>query len=285
MLERVGQRTSAGFFSFLSNPNASLLSKIAKLTPWIVIPGLIGWGLYRYYSYSQPPKFKPYSEFCRQAMEFARSELQKQPNIVPYKFGTDETAQPINPEIAKLEALYDARYRDLHNILINSSGSADPWADEVFLNKVDEAMRIAYSISCLTLEDLKNFQGKLKSAGIERSFVECLTCQDSYQYRTFYYCTILYHFARGKYQPEFVPEMESKTILSPSETISQAYAEKFYQQGREGKWRDLYNDFCDRVRMYVNEAELEKADSRYVKWSQKDERRGFFTGQPSTLPT
>ena len=286
----------ARWFSFIFNPNQTLLEKVTKMTTHIFIPGLVCLGIYaavrRYYSYESQPKLevKPYPRVCKDALEFARGDLQKRPDIQPIKFTTIErgpdTYQPINPEIAKLQALYDERYMQIEGILMDSFEKSDPWEDKEFLMKVDEAMSIAYAISCLTLDDLPEFQKKLKEQGVERTFAECLTQQDSYQYRTFYECTWLYHVARAKYRPVFNDFLKT-TKLSSSNPIPLEWAENFYNDPiKRSVWRELYNDFCHRVRMYVTEEELERADSRHVKWTQKDMgKEDLFHGYPTMLPT
>lgn len=302
MLERVnqGMRSSTGWMN--STSSQTLIERISKLARWMIIPALVGLGIYaaiRRYSYAAPltPKpglvVKPYPETGTTAIAFARAELQRQTSTQPHKFyaaqAEEKTYQPINPEIAQLQALYNMRYEIIETNLLNSTEQLDPWEDQRFLQQVDEAMSIAYAISCLTLEDLANFQQALKQQGVDRTLAKCLTEQDSYQYRTFYECTWLYHLARAQFRP-FFNEVMKERQLDLYGHISSKWAELFYKPALlQGKWRELYNDFCDRVRMYVKEEELEKADSRHVKWSKKDERkagRGYtFVGCPSTLPT
>jgi hypothetical protein len=50
------------------------------------------------------------------------------------------------------------------------------------------------------------------------------------------------------------------------------YADKFFEKGTiQYKWRNLYNDLCDRIYQHVKMEELWKEDRRFVKWAEKDD--------------
>jgi hypothetical protein len=74
--------------------------------------------------------------------------------------------------------------------------------------------------------------------------------------------------------------------------VTEEYAKPFYDDLNKPiqyQWRMLYNDYCDRVRMYVNEADLadddRDGDRRHVSWTEKDEKRETFRQDPGTMPT
>jgi len=136
------------------------------------------------------------------------------------------------------------------------------------------------------LEDLKPFTEQLKKdKGEERTYAKALARQDSYQYRTFYYCTNAYHWIRGGIvwdgkQLEFPLEGP----FGPMLPIPDTFAQLFYQEGTmQHSWNQLYNDYCNQVRSYVKEGDLE--DSRHVNWTVKDTAIKTFDRTPDSLPT
>lgn len=240
-------------------------------------------------SVQQNKSVKPYSDLGQQALDFARKKLEAHPEIAPQKFsagwyGPANTNQPINTEIALLTTLYwDVSFKNFENLM--KQHKENPWNNQEVLQAADECMKIAYAISNLTLDDLKSFTEKLSSKGDNRTFAKALTQQDSYQYRTFYYCTDAYHWLRGEIKWSMAP-YSYKEGLFPSHPISEAHANTFYQKGTiQHSWNELYNNYCDRVRMYVDENELRLADNRHVNWTKKDTGIQSFRPVPDTRPT
>lgn len=75
-------------------------------------------------------------------------------------------------------------------------------------------------------------------------------------------------------------------LFYPRGPLSPAHSRLFYEQGTiQNSWNTLYNEYCDRVRMYVTDEELEAADNRHVKWTKKDTGVETFCPIPSTKPT
>lgn len=147
-------------------------------------------------------------------------------------------------------------------------------------------MKISYAISNLTLDDLKSFTEARASQGDNRTYAKALTVQDSYQYRTFYYCTNAYHWLRGEIVWSTDPWNQDEEGLFPPQTISEGHAKAFYQQGTiQNSWNELYNNYCDRIRLYVNEKELRSADNRHFTWTKKDTGIQSFSSVPDTQPT
>jgi hypothetical protein len=231
---------------------------------------------------------KPYPEIGTQAIEFARQKLSKHPEIKPRDFsagweGFSKTYQPVNQEIALLTTLYWDVYFTAFTQEVKKH--ADPWSRPTVIQAADDLMKIAYAISCLTLEDLPEFTQALEKKGEKRSFVEALTIQDSYQYRTYYDCTKAYHWIRGGIAWSKSEWSDKKGLFQPKEA-PKTHAENFYTKGTiQSDWRALYNDYCDRVRLYVKEADLKKADNRHFTWTKKDEGATTFRHTPDTLPT
>lgn len=231
---------------------------------------------------------KPYSEIGTQAIEFARQKLSEHPEIKPQVFsagwgGPSKTNQPINQEIALMTTLYWDVYFAAFEQEVKKH--ADPWSQPKVIQAADDLIKIGYAISCLTLEDLPGFTQALESKGTKRTYAEALTIQDSYQYRTYYYCTNAYHWIRGGIAWSKSKWSDKEGLFQPRET-PKTHADNFYQQGTiQSGWRALYNDYCDRVRLYVKEADLQEADNRHFTWTKKDEGGKTFSHTPDTQPT
>jgi hypothetical protein len=237
---------------------------------------------------------KAYPQIGQEAIDFARQKLSEHPEIKPAVFsagwhGADKTNQPVNQEIALLTNLYWDVYFEAFTQAVKKHKD-NPWSQQEVIQAADDLIKIGYAISCLTLEDLPEFIHSLEQKGTKRTYAEALATQDSYQYRTYYSCTKAYHWIRGGVTWDKVPWGEDEEdIVQPRET-PKAHADLFYKKGTiQNGWRLLYNDHCDRIRSYVKEADLQRADNRHFKWTQKDEDTMFsgrtFRNVPDTLPT
>lgn len=239
----------------------------------------------------QNKRMKPYSSIGQEAIEFARKKLEEHPEILPFQFAApwlnaNNTHQPINEEIARLTNLYwEISFKNFEEVM--KQNKDNPWSHQAVIEAADECLKIAYTISNLTLEDLKAFTESLASQGENRSFAQALTKQDSYQYRTYYYCTNVYHYLRGQIEWSQHPwNKEEEGLFFTKEDISENHASLFYKKGTiQNSWKKLYNEYCGRVRLYVNEKELKLADSRHINWTEKDTGVKSFFAIPDTLPT
>lgn len=239
---------------------------------------------------------KTYPQIGQEAIEFARQKLNEHPDIQPTKFRTLQgvcaggTNQPVNQEIALLATLYWNVYFAAFEQKIKEHKEENPWSQPDVIQAADDLIKIGYAISCLTLEDLPEFTQALETKGKKRTYAEALTIQDSYQYRTYYSCTSAYHWIRGGIVWIGDDHQATEGYLDYLQETPKIHADPFYQEGTiQSKWRALYNDHCDRIRSYVKESDLQRADNRHFTWTKKDEDT-FFRGRtfyhtPDTLPT
>jgi len=225
-------------------------------------------------------ELKPYSTLGKSALEFARKKLEEHPEIQPKKFsagwnGPSETIQPTNQEIARLTDLYwDVAFKNFEELM--KQNQDNPWASQDVIDAADTCMKIAFAISNLTLDDLK-----ASTEISKKSYVNALTEQDAYQYRTFYFCTNIYHGCRAAINWD-----KNRNALMHIASIPDEHATLFYQKETvQNTWNELYNNYCDRIRMFVNENELKNADQRHVNWTQKDTGVRTFRATPDTQPT
>ncbi|MBA2369612.1 MAG: hypothetical protein H0V82_11395 [Candidatus Protochlamydia sp.] len=227
----------------------------------------------------------PYTPLGQEALDFARRKLSNQPqiNAGPFsdRWGVVDH-QPANQEILRLDALLKVSFHGLKKAL--KLYPQDPWSRQTVIDATDVCMKISYAISSLTLDDLEPFIQNLAARGINRTNALALTRQDSYQFRTFFYATRCYHCIRGAAQwGTYRNGVEG--LMHPQE-IPLTHSLPFYQAGTvQNRWNTLYNDYCDRIRLYVNEAELQRADNRHFMWTQKDTGITEFVSIPDTLPT
>ncbi|MDP1879763.1 MAG: hypothetical protein Q8K60_02335, partial [Parachlamydiaceae bacterium] len=240
-------------------------------------------------SVEQDKSIKPYSDLGQKALDFARNKLKEHADITSHKFKSSRggfalTNQPTNPEIALLTTLFWKLNGNLLELL--KKNTKNPWSDQEIVTAADECMKIAYAISNLTLDDLKSFTEALFSKSDEdRTYAVALTRQDSYQYRTFYCCTNIYHMVRGEITWGPIPWEKNKEDFYHPE-ISEVHAKTFYQNGTiQNSWNQLYNEYCDRIRMYVTEKNLGDSDTRHINWTKKDIGIQSFTPVPDTRPT
>lgn len=223
-----------------------------------------------------------------EALEFARQKLTEHPGVDEFRFAPsylepEDTHEPTNPEIGKLTTLYSQYFETFKEAI--KVNERNPWKSEAVLSAADDLMKLGYAISVLTLEDLQPFTAALAEQGIQRTYAEALTIQDYYQYRTFYYCTNVYHWIRGeiKWQYNEYRDQHTLTLQFPP---SDAHATPFYQKDTmQNHWRTLHNDYCSLVRKCVKERDLKRADRRHVNWTKKDTNVKSFDPRPDTQPT
>jgi hypothetical protein len=229
---------------------------------------------------------KSYPEIGTQAIEFARQKLREYPKIEPYAFDWGEvqgTCQPVTQEIDLLTTLF---WKESFEAFVQTvkKHRDDPWAHDEVIQAADTCVKISYAVGCLTLENLPDFTKKLAQKGDQRTYVQAQ--QDSYLYHTLCWCATPYHWMRGGIVWRTNPwNKNEEGLFHRQEEVSEEHAKPFYQEGTtQFSWRTLYNDYCDRIRIYVDESKLKAADKRYVKWTIKDEGSETFERDPD-MPT
>ena len=233
-------------------------------------------------SVSENNYIKPYSSLGRETLEFARQQLKNAKGLSEIKFTHPKAYQPINKNISLLASLASKLWDKFENALKRHKENS--WSHPEVIQAADEYMKIEYAISSLTLDDLEPFTQKLASKGVSMNYVKALTSYDSYQLFTFFYCSRAYHMIRGAVTWGKTPWSKKEEVNYVKE-IPTEHVKSFYELGTiQNKWNALYNEFCDRVKLYVDENELKKADSRHFNWIKKDTGDNKFYHTPDTLP-
>lgn len=224
-----------------------------------------------------------HSEIGKQAMEFAQEILEKHADGERFfwnaGYAGSNSNQPVNKQIAVLATVYWNLMDDLQKVM--QDHQPDPWNHKEVIYAADALMKIAYAISCLTLEDLPAFVEKLeKDKNQKRTYALALTAQDSYQYRSFYFATNVYHWLRQGILCE-----DGKLKYRTSE-IPEDIVQPFYEEGTiQHEWNTLYNDYCRTIRLVVPEKDLRDADNRHANWTKVDTKPDQFHYCPDTQPT
>lgn len=204
-------------------------------------------------------KVKPYSDLGRKALAFASSKINQ--DTTPCKFvrlGASHFIQPKNQEIALLTTLYD-NTEDKFNQLCKTT--KNPLQNEQVMQLADELIKISYAISNLTLDELELFTKE------DWNRCQVLTGQETCHYKTFFYCTIEYHHIRNMYN-----EANLTPLFYNTDTV-------------QNSWNQLYNDYCQRRQLYLDQSELEDRDKRFTNWTQKDTGITSYKPKPDTLPS
>lgn len=195
------------------------------------------------------------------------------------------------PEFMKAyEAKKEAAFKRLEEAV--EAHKENPWGSQDVTDAADALNKFGFHISKETHHNLHTCMKELDAKKKEkRTFAQALTKQDSYQYRTFYYASQSYHWARGALgygrNPHRIDYETAKDELDYlSHIIPEKHAKLYYQAGTiQEEWRTLYNGYCREVRKVVSERELQRADNRHVSWTQEDKRPKTFNQIPDQLPT
>lgn len=242
------------------------------------------------------PEIPEYPEIGKQAIQFSIDSLKNHPDVDTAR---NFKMQPIDTRIPHLANLHwDVHFKTFEEALKHHQND-NPWGQQEVLDAADALMKTAYTVSCLTLEDLKPFLDKHNKKDVfgkntwrdnkTMTSVAALTMQCSYQYRTFYYCTDAYHWIRGAIV--YQNKRSGDGLYHTNDPIPETHAQPFYEIGTiQSSWNQLYNDYCDRVRSYVSEEDLRKpnfegGDQRHANWTRKDTGVKTFYHTPDTQPT
>jgi hypothetical protein len=237
----------------------------------------------------------------KEALLFGWQKLQDNQGLQPKQFkvnsNTDHSGyQPTDKEVALLGTLDDQYHRQFQEMMKEYPDSYKGWKQQKVIQTADEWMRICYAESCLTLEDLEPFTKSIEAKEGKRAYAKALVYQDSYLYRTSVRMTLVYHWLRGGitwredpnepgkmglFCPERTPEQGDQPLY-PQEITAPFYTEGTPQY----QWRQLYNDYCDRVKAYAKESDVEPGgDKRFFKWLKRDDGEENFYHAPGSLPT
>jgi len=218
------------------------------------------------------PSEKPYSELGKEAITFARTELQihfLKKGFKPHRFvkshGEEALLQPVNQEIANLYSLYKIYAAKIKQQLKEChSKKLSPWEQKDVRYALNGAMKICYAISCLCLEDLAAFTQELAKKSDYRTYAQVLMSEDCYLRQTF---TLLYNEFTSLHCGTFWEEhdwTETSRIIEKFKNDS-SYRAAFYQNGTDqNNWRLLSNDFCDRLSLYTSQEALFNAGSNDI---------------------
>lgn len=245
--------------------------------------------------------FPPIDE---QALQFVKQSLLERPTIASTYIGGSRGLyyyQPTNQAIPKLTSLLFLYENELKKIINKEKdlSAENLWNNKKVQKAADSYMKTAYVVSMLTLHDMPAFTKYLSRKDIKRTNYEALIKQDSYAFRTFFYCSIVYHLIReGFLFP--VNKNENSSLYTQAQKFSISteerpgfdsektpntyleHANKFYQgETTQRKWNSLYNNFCQAV----NPTVINGRDTRFEKWSKKDLSETSFLPIPDTLPT
>lgn len=308
-LNKITTCTHSAFSHLFSNvfcPRQATSLKITKAVLGLFVVLGVAWKTYSYLcsdlsgrtSTRLPPA--DHSLKGQEALTYARHLLAQYPDIQSARL----KQEPVNEEISKLVTLlWDVCWKEFEEA--HKTNKVQPWAQRTVREAADNCMKVAYAISCLTLEDLQAFNERnkndsprvnaesLKRVGAqctsdEASFIDALTRQDSYQYRTYFYCTQMYHSLRGGIAWSAPPWNDQKPagLYLPKDPVDSTHFQDYYTQGTlQNSWNQLYNEFCDHVEMYVPLEALKKGDKRFFTWIKKDTGPQSFKAVPDTLPT
>lgn len=169
---------------------------------------------------------------------------------------------PISEDVASLMKLHKMRYSDLLTFL-KSRDPSTVWTDldEELFECVDDALSLAFTAFVRMFEDVDEYMKKHNY----RNKAEALISQRGYMSMVFHNCVLCYHNVRSNLHFK-----DDKVCLDDPAPIEKSKI--FYQEGTvQNRWRLLYNEICERLRMHVSEEELNMYDTRFVSLSLKDE--------------
>lgn len=211
-------------------------------------------------SVRQNNSIKPYFPKGMEALAYARRKVEEySKNGVPENTRSIKSSiesRSFTPDIDILCALCKREAAVTFNLFEKNQN--DPWNQPEIIERVNSQMQMCYAISCLLLDDFKCISDSCANGpkNIE---------PDSHLEEIFYAFTEIYHAARGKCSWDGLREK-----MSIKESISMEYANLFYKEGTpQNLWNALYNDFCERVELSVNQG-LVELFYRDANWTKKD---------------
>lgn len=206
-------------------------------------------------------KVQPYTFVEWEALNFADKKLEEHPEFkekgfIDNIFAGDKNINmyadhyskglPANPKISALAGLYKWYQKEVYS---QFSQAKDPWNNPKFLKIYNEYINISFAISLLTLEDLDSLNSRMPEN--ERSIFRTLVRQDAYAFFAIGFGIRSYNHAKGE------AIWKSPTHQSYPDDDKRRYIELYYKNNTiQNRWNKLYNAFCNRIRMYVSEANI-----------------------------
>jgi hypothetical protein len=252
-----------------------LLKKIAKIAFHVLTLGIPF--LYNKISCKFFVKKGVYSPVCQEAINLSMHILEKCPGTVEQ----DLRIQPRDSNIAKLATLYEIYGKRLKEKLIEEKND---WNNAEVVTLADNFLKIAYVIGIRTLEETERELSLSEDRRLPpgaTTFADALSTPTSYQYLVISFPTLAYHWIRSA--ANVVKKGKEDMHFDYPKTISDKYAETFYQKGTpQNKWNELYNDYCRRLRLYLTHPK--KANNRLLLWTTTDTGVRKFYTLPDNLP-
>ncbi len=200
--------------------------------------------------------------------------LRKQPTPVTFRFdkGILCNLQPINPQIAQLEALYLECLETFKTALSGYKGD-EAWEQQLVIEAADNLMTIVYTLAYHTIRDIPAVQKNLEQQSQKPSRAQVLAGQKSYLIHCFLHCAEVYYMVRGGFTQNDENEME---FFASLETATIA---KFYQPGTpQNGWRLLFNSLWGELNAIgITEEDLAAVAPKTLEWLDPDRGERYFT--------
>jgi hypothetical protein len=213
------------------------------------------------------------ASICEKAIAFALKSLQDHPETTPFVFKheiRDKIGGFVQPADARISLLVNLSIYESAFLAALAKYPTRCWEEPEVLEAANACMQIDYVISCWTLEDLDklNKDEQAKKPGVEITCEETLTKQRNYAYKAYFFCPSTYHQLKGK------------RVWQQDQPTSDEYGNLFHKKGTmQNSWNQLYNDYCRKVKSYMDKEKFTNTDERYLNWVKEDR-----PGQPFLTP-
>jgi hypothetical protein len=219
---------------------------------------------------------KNYSHNCQQVILKAVARVQNEGIDKPKKFAgrpvPEKTHQPVNSQITYLEALYQRDF-DYFSAALKQF-HPDPWRDNAVRNAAKQLVETSYTECCLALEDVDEFLEKLTN--VDNPLIskeELFTSNKYYVFETIFRLPDVYRWTRGRVVHN---ETENAPFRFPTQ-VNQS-PDPYHESGTlEHSWKELYNDYCDRIRKY---GLYDLLSEHQKQWFEPDRQGTYFNVTP-----
>lgn len=213
------------------------------------------------------------AHLAQEAIHLSRQKLVERSGLLPTEFKTSATRtyQPINSEIAQLFSLHTQECQSLHELAEKEQQNL--WVKPEAQEKAAECLKVGYTVSHLTLNDLPKLREQMCTEGHKRSKEAALAAPDSYSARAFFACASIYQKMRNActWSASTIRDGHAVPVWNKPAVVPVGYAQKFYEKGStEYDCRLLFNKFCDEVKKAVSVNAMNHIDKRFMPWVQKD---------------